>query len=59
MNYLQTLLQEVGLEPERLRMFNLSSAMAGGFVEAVNEMVATVKELGPNPLRIPPKERAS
>jgi len=31
-------------------MFNLSSAMAGAFAEAVNTMVKRAKELGPNPL---------
>jgi F420-non-reducing hydrogenase iron-sulfur subunit len=47
----QQLLQAVGLEAERVRMFNMSSAMAGQFVEAAAEMTATVTELGPNPLR--------
>jgi coenzyme F420-reducing hydrogenase delta subunit len=32
-------------------MFNLSAAMAGGFVEATKEMTEKVTELGPNPLR--------
>jgi coenzyme F420-reducing hydrogenase delta subunit len=32
-------------------MYNMSSAMAGGFVEAVKEMTDNITELGPNPLR--------
>lgn len=39
------------MEPERVRMFNMSSAMAGGFVSAAQEMTEKIVELGPNPLR--------
>jgi len=45
------LLDEIGLGRDRLRMVNLSAAMAPTFVERVQEMVETVKRLGPNPLR--------
>jgi len=31
-------------------MFNMSSAMAGGFIDAAVEMVETIAKLGPNPL---------
>jgi len=41
----------VGLEPNRARMFNMSSAMAGAFAEAAREMTAQIAELGPSPLR--------
>lgn len=47
----RTILEECGLEPERLRMENISAAMAKPLVDIMNEMVATVKELGPNPLK--------
>jgi len=50
-DYLQTLLNEIGLEPERVKMFNLSSAMAGKFVEAAKEMTEKIVKLGLNPLR--------
>lgn len=53
---MQSLLKEIGLEPERARMFNISAAMAGEFVEATKEMTEKVAELGPNPLRIFRKE---
>ena len=45
------LLAQIGLEPERVEMFNLSAAMAGEFVRAANEMTEKVSILGKNPLR--------
>jgi coenzyme F420-reducing hydrogenase delta subunit len=45
------LLAEIGLEPERLEMFNLSSAEGQRFAEIVTEMTARLAELGPSPLR--------
>jgi F420-non-reducing hydrogenase iron-sulfur subunit len=48
---LRSLLDEIGLGRDRLCMVNLSAAMAPTFVERVREMLATVKRLGPNPLR--------
>jgi coenzyme F420-reducing hydrogenase delta subunit len=45
------LIEQVGLEPERIRMFNMSSAMAGEFVNAVKEMTENITQIGPNPLR--------
>lgn len=53
---LQKRLQEIGLEPERVRMFNLSSAMATEFAEAVRQMREQIAKLGPNPLRKVPQE---
>ena len=49
--YVQTLLQQIGLEPERVRMFNMSSAMGKRWAEAVTEMDAQIGALGPSPLR--------
>ena len=48
---LRGMLDEIGLGRERLRMVNLSAAMAPAFVERVKEMVKTVQRLGPSPLR--------
>jgi F420-non-reducing hydrogenase iron-sulfur subunit len=45
--YVKRLLAEVGIDPERVAMYNLSSAMGGRFAEIVEEMTAKVKELGP------------
>jgi F420-non-reducing hydrogenase iron-sulfur subunit len=47
------LLSQVGLEPERAEMFNMSAAQATKFVEAAAQMTERIHELGPNPLRIP------
>jgi len=45
------MLAEIGIEPERLEMFNLSSAEGTRFAEIINEMSARVAKLGPSPLR--------
>ena len=45
--YVKKLLEEVRIEPERIEIFNLSSAMGGRFAEIVKEMTETVKKLGP------------
>lgn len=50
---IRELLDQIGLGRDRLRMVNLSAAMAPTFVERVGEMVETVRRLGPNPLRGP------
>ncbi len=44
-------LVEIGLEAERLEMYNLSATMAASFVEMASEMTERVKGLGPNPLK--------
>jgi coenzyme F420-reducing hydrogenase delta subunit len=49
--YLREMLDQIGVGRERLRMVNLSAAMAPTFVQRVEEIVKTVKSLGPNPLR--------
>ncbi len=51
------LLAEIGLEPERLEMFNLSSAEGPRFAEIVTAMVERVKRMGNSPLR-PDRARA-
>jgi coenzyme F420-reducing hydrogenase delta subunit len=49
--YTKTLLEEAGMDPRRLEMFNMSAAMAQKFVEAVQTIVERLDELGPSPLR--------
>ncbi len=49
--YLREMLDQIGVGRERLRMVNLSAAMAPTFVERVKEIVQAVEGLGPNPLR--------
>ena len=45
------MLDEIGVGGERLKMVNLSAAMAPTFVQRVKEIVEAVRALGPNPLR--------
>ena len=43
-------LAEVGLEPERLEMFQLSAAMGARFAEIAKEMTDRIGRLGPSPV---------
>jgi F420-non-reducing hydrogenase iron-sulfur subunit len=45
------LLEQIGLEPGRVEMFNMSAAMAGEFVTKAGEITEQIAALGPNPLR--------
>jgi coenzyme F420-reducing hydrogenase delta subunit len=47
----RSLLKEVGIEPERLEMFNLGASDAVIFAKACDEMSQRVRRLGPNPLK--------
>jgi coenzyme F420-reducing hydrogenase delta subunit len=46
------LLEDIGLEGQRLQMINISSAMAGQFAFAAAEITAEIERIGPNPLRL-------
>ena len=48
--YVKRLLDEVGVNPLRVEMFNLSSAMGGQFAKICEEMTGRVKSLGPSEL---------
>jgi len=48
--YARELLKEVGLEPERLGMYNINASDAALFAQACNEMTDIARRLGPNPL---------
>jgi coenzyme F420-reducing hydrogenase delta subunit len=45
------LLAEVGVEPERVEMYNMSSAMGAEFARVATEFTDRIKHLGPSPLR--------
>jgi F420-non-reducing hydrogenase iron-sulfur subunit len=45
--YVKQMLTEVGIEKERLEMFNAASSNAWAFPEAVSKMVDIAKKLGP------------
>jgi F420-non-reducing hydrogenase iron-sulfur subunit len=43
----------IGIEGERIRMFNLSSAMGPQFAQYATEMTEQIRSLGPSALRSP------
>ena len=49
--YVQKTLKELGVEPERVQMYNLSSAQGARFAEIAEEMVENIKGLGPTPIK--------
>ena len=54
---MQDVLKNIGLEPERVQMFNLSSAEGPQFAQFCTEFSAKIAELGPSPLgKKPPQE---
>ena len=48
--HVKTLLEEIGLEGERVRMYNLSSGEGPTFAAYAKEMADLIRSLGPNPL---------
>jgi len=49
--YVKKVLKELGIEPERVEMFNLSAGEGPRFAEIAREMVERVKALGPSPVK--------
>jgi F420-non-reducing hydrogenase iron-sulfur subunit len=49
--YVQQILDQIGLDAERVAMYNLSAGMGVRFAEIAREITEKVKELGPNPIR--------
>jgi coenzyme F420-reducing hydrogenase delta subunit len=50
-NYIRDMLAEMGFEKERLRMVNVSAAGGRLLADHITDMVETVRQLGPNPLK--------
>jgi F420-non-reducing hydrogenase iron-sulfur subunit len=48
---IRQILDDIGVGAGRLKMVNLSAAMAPTFVERIQEIVQAVRALGPNPLK--------
>jgi F420-non-reducing hydrogenase iron-sulfur subunit len=48
---LQSILKQMGFEPERVWLRWISASEGRYFADTVTEMVARLKELGPNPLK--------
>jgi coenzyme F420-reducing hydrogenase delta subunit len=49
---LKKLLPIVGINPERLEMFNLSAAMGPRWAEICTEFTEKIRQLGPSPIRV-------
>jgi len=49
-DHVQQMLGEIGMEKDRVRMYNLSSGEGPTFVAYAKEMTAYIKEVGPSPL---------
>lgn len=52
MNYVKKLLIQIGIDPARLEMFNLSAAMGPRWAEICNEFNEKVRKLGPSPVAL-------
>ena len=50
-NYVKGVLAALGIEPERIEMFNMSSAEGPRFAGVAREFTAKIKELGPSPVK--------
>ena len=50
-DHVKDLLGELGIEPERVEMYNMSSAMGAKFAEVATEFTERIKALGPNPVK--------
>jgi len=48
--YAKQLLRSIGMDDNRLEMYNLSSAMGSRFAQIATEMTDRIKKLGPSPL---------
>lgn len=46
-NYVRKTLQSIGIEPERVAMYNLSASDGPLFAEYANEFTEIIKRLGP------------
>lgn len=50
--YVKGILKSLGMEEERIDMYNLSAAMGQRFAEIVKEVTEKVKKLGPSPVKV-------
>ena len=50
MKHARQLLEEVGIEGDRVEMYNIGASDAPLFAAASNEMTERARQLGPNPL---------
>jgi len=46
------ILEEIGIEGERVEMYNLSASEGVKFAEIAKEMTEKIKKLGPSPIKV-------
>jgi F420-non-reducing hydrogenase iron-sulfur subunit len=56
---IRDILDEIGVGSDRLKMVNLSAAMAPTFVQRVQEIVDVVRAMGPSPLKTSKKTESA
>ena len=56
-DHVAELLDQVGLQSERVRMINISAGMGAKFAELANEFAKTIAALGPTGLKMKPGKR--
>ena len=49
--YVKELLKSIGIEPERVQMYNLSSGEGPKFAEYAKEFTEKIRALGPSPIK--------
>lgn len=48
--FVQRMLEEIGIEPERLEMVKMSAGMGSRFAEIAEQFTEKIRKLGPNPI---------
>lgn len=56
--HIKEIIKDIGLDPERVEMFNMSAAMGNKFAEVATAFTERITTLGPSPLRADSKEIA-
>jgi coenzyme F420-reducing hydrogenase delta subunit len=57
--YVRTLIEESGMQGDRVRMYNLSSGEGPTFAAYAKEMTENIIKIGPNPLKIKRQGRSA
>lgn len=57
--YVKKVLEAIGIEPERVEMYNLSAAQGSRFAEIAREFTERIRELGPSPVGAQSGEKAA
>lgn len=50
-NFVKKYLEEIGIEGERLEMFNMSAGMGFQFAQTAKDMTEKIRKLGPSPIK--------